>query len=475
MLHKNIPVAATYADILASKGIVLTLPPQSALSSLLTYSSPDHPKQTMSVQEFSEQIEFATTMTGATSEYDSAIETMVSELEPLVKDHIATARLVGAEAKSYAEKVAQYAAAYSPEDPSSDFNIVKDDFGPIFDDSSVLVNLHEAGSLVTSFNPKRLVHACRGYDAIQKMLMVGSERTNEALNSTIVQFGNDFLENIWDGLFCNVSDPNQPYTLSNIRRLPAGERCTVAYIGYLLAIHLYSEVPSDSIGTLNEFQKNCADLRDTLLSVTKTALAERENLIAQKTLVLSYNGHSKTVVVNGTLYREWIENGGSPNIILGALLSGGRAYSVNDIMANASTFMDQWVAYCAFHSSEADLKEVRNLRSLYTVVMVEQMSEVLPFEKDFREANRSHAENVIAETSKLVNASSLSDLRCFDDMALKLVAGLRFKYTPAKMILSEICEVTKNVEGVDIREAALVAACHYVALYLTGQIAVGRV
>lgn len=57
-------------------------------------------------------------------------------------------------------------------------------------------------------------------------------------------------------------------------------------------------------------------------------------------------------------------------------------------------------------------------------------------------------------------------------MALELVAGIRFDYTPAKMILTDIDQTLKSSPDVDVREAALVAAANYLALYLAGQISI---
>ena len=60
-------------------------------------------------------------------------------------------------------------------------------------------------------------------------------------------------------------------------------------------------------------------------------------------------------------------------------------------------------------------------------------------------------------------------------VCLELVAGIRFSYTPSLLILDNIDRILKESPDADVREAALVAACDYMALYLSGQISVHKV
>ena len=54
------------------------------------------------------------------------------------------------------------------------------------------------------------------------------------------------------------------------------------------------------------------------------------------------------------------------------------------------------------------------------------------------------------------------------------MAGIRFGYTCAKLILEDIDQTMKSTPEVDVREAALVAAANYVALYQSTQITAGK-
>lgn len=474
MLHKTIKTAIPYAQELEQSRIALGLPNSSHLAMMVSNSLFSSPDAEVPVSQFVQTVQNVTIVEGGVTEHERASEQLVNELVPLVQNHISIARQIGALSKDFAETVQKYVNATPSEDPTGNFNIVKDELGDLFDESSVLGDLENA-TTPKSFIGSMIASGPRDFETLLGYVTTGRAKIDQAIQSTIAQHDKNFLENIWYGLFNTGMGQTSPYTLNNLGYIPSGERLAVTYLGYLMAQRLYSEVSDDAVGALNVYQRNCADLRDHLLSLAGVALRERHNQITNKVVVLSFNPATRTVVVNGPIYREWLEQGGSPDTVLGCLLSDAGSYTADQLNNKQTTYINQWTSYCAFHNAEYDVRRVRFLRSIYMIALTESMTDIQPYEEAYRKENPGFAEFVLNEAQKMLDRSSLDSLCEIETVALNLIAGIRFSYTPAKMILESIDRTMKSTPNVDVREAALVAACGYIAQYLLTQITVSKI
>lgn len=474
MLHKTIQTAIPYAQELEQARIALGLPNSSHLAMMVSNSLFSNPDAEVPVSQFVQTVENVTIVEGGVTEHERVSEQLVNELAPLVQNHVSLSRQIGSLSKDFAETVQKYVNATPSEDPTGNFNIVKDELGDLFDESSVLSDLENA-STPKSFIGSMIASGPRDFETLLGYVTTGRAKIDQAIQSTVAQHDKNFLENIWYGLFNSGMGQNSPYALNNLGLIPSGERLAVTYLGYLMAQRLYSEVSDDAVGALNVYQRNCADLRDHLLSLAAVALRERHNQIKNKVVVLSFNPATRTVVVNGPIYREWLEQGGSPDTVLGCLLSDASSYTADQLNNKQTTYNNQWTSYCAFHNAEYDVRRVRFLRSIYMIALTESMTDIQPYEEAYRKENPGFAEFVLSEAQKMLDRSSLDSLCDIEMTTLNLIAGIRFSYTPAKMILESIDRTMKSTPNVDVREAALVAACGYIAQYLLTQITVSKI
>lgn len=111
-------------------------------------------------------------------------------------------------------------------------------------------------------------------------------------------------------------------------------------------------------------------------------------------------------------------------------------------------------------------------RGIYLTCFTEALGKIAPFEEAFRKARPTFAEQAVSSAESFLTQIGIDALDNVENTALHLTAGIRFDYTPAKGILKDIDDVTKSTPGVNVREAALVAACNYLALYLANQMAI---
>lgn len=474
MFSKTVQASIPFAKQLEENNIRLSLSSQSPLSVLMTNSSLDNPKTLMGTTEFIQQIDYATVLDGSLSEHESSMMVLVDELAPLVQNHIRMAREIGQQAIALADVVRGYVESGTMETATSQFNIKKDEMPALFSEASILALLQNTVALVPKAPESGICSGPRDFQTLVAYLVNGNERLDTKFKEILASFENGWLENIWYGVFSTGLAVASNYAVRNIQSLPSGERLCVAFISYVIAEKLFKETPKDALGSLGEFERNTADLRDAMLAVAQNALGERIYQNEHKIVALGYRPFENLVIVNGPIYREWLDNGGTPEMLLGSLISQDHAYSVEEFGERGDRFLKQWSGYCTFFNAEADVRCSSFLRSIYRACFTETMGNILPFEEAFRKSRPHFAEECIERSEKMLDGLGVNQLNDLHNVCLKLVAGLRFDYTPAYQILTDIDNAKKAAPEIDTREAALGAAAKYISLYLAEQTSVVR-
>lgn len=472
MFSKTLLQSIPYAQQLESKRIHLSIPAQSPLGALMSYSSADNPEAFEATEDFLTKVDNVTIMEGGLSEHDHFTATLVDELVPLVQSHIRVSREIGQMASELVNQVTGYVNSVPAKDASGEFNVVKDEVPSIFEEAAVLALIERASTAPVNQLYSNLCSGPRAFDDLLDYLVSGNSKLDDKVKEMVAGYPSAWLENIWYGLFAASVGLSSSINLTTFQTLPTGERLAAAYASYLIATKLLSDTPKDAMGSLGQFEAGVADLRDYMLIALKGALGEQEHQQANKVLAISYRKYDRSVIVNASVYREWLEAGGSPELLLGSLLSNNPAYTVDEFNQRGSEFQRQWGGFCAIHNAEADVRRSNFLRGIYLTCFSESLGKVAGFEEDFRKANPQFAEKAISKAETLLSNTGIQALGNVEAMALELVAGIRFDYTPAKMILTDIDQTLKSSPDVDVREAALVAAANYLALYLAGQISI---
>lgn len=477
MFSNSVATAIVYAKHLEEKKIRLSLTGQSHLGVLMSYSSPDNPQVIETEESFIDRISDVVINKGGTSEHEMAISTIVDELAPLVQGHIRVAKEIGQMAGELSESVKKYLEGVPTNDASGAFNIEKDELPSVYDEPYVQNMIEEVSFSSTPFPKNMFCTGPRDFDGVFNYLITGNQSLDEKIKELVSSYDKDFLEKIWYGFFSNmtIGRNSENYCLSGLRNLVVGERLAVSFIVLTIASKLLGNIPSDSIGSLSEFEDGLYKLKCNVLQVMKSGLDEYNYQLNNKVMVLAYRGYEKKVIVNGVVYREWLNNGGSPELILGSLLSKNSAYSISEFSEKPENFLRQWNAYCSLHNAESDLKRATFFRSIYLTCFTDSVCAIVPFEEQFRKNNLSFAESVIDRAEDFLRNASLSDLTDVLQICLELVAGIRFDYTPAKFILKDIDSTVKLTPDIDPREASLVATAKYISSYFSNILGVTKV
>lgn len=478
MLFKTLPMAIPFAQDLAEKGIQIAVPTNSDLSILLQHSVSDSPSAKTSVPDFIKAVENATVVGGQLTAYEGYKEALVRELVGPVKSHIRMSQEVGAMVIGMADTVRNFAQKTADSSATEKFRVVKDRLSEAFDNEQIRGSL--MGRNVAAGIPDfSLVTGVRTRDQILGLIAsTGNEKLDGSIIQLVEQFDNyQWVENVYYTFINNSSGFETGISPNYMDAVPPGERASTFLVAGLIASRFVENVPDDAIGSLQQFREKAATLRDYAFTRAALAVDDYNAVVSRKVLISAIRNSEEglSVYVNDTVYGEWLDNGGRPELVMAVALSRNTsATTVDEVTNKAEELTRVWNNYCAIHRSQESTRAAQILRSIYVSTFVAGMSEVQLFEEEYRKNNQHHAETAISEAQKWLETISIECLNDFDDTCLELLGRFRFPYLPAYEILKEINRIRKDSDDIPVREAALIAATKYVTRYQITQMSISR-
>ena len=163
-------------------------------------------------------------------------------------------------------------------------------------------------------------------------------------------------------------------------------------------------------------------------------------------------------------------------MVLGVLVTNASTYNSSAILADAEKLMKGWNSYVMFTASGENDRFIEALRHSYVNHFTQAMQTLRPEEEEYLTSKQMNKTDFIRRCVEAayekVQTLTQEQLRNVPDVALSLVAGIRFSYSSAYDIINDINQVyiaNPDLE-IDIREAALVASYKYLARFFSAQI-----
>lgn len=199
-------------------------------------------------------------------------------------------------------------------------------------------------------------------------------------------------------------------------------------------------------------------------------LKKVKSCIAANVLVLSYDTVGKTVLVNDALLSKFLADGGTMELILGALVQDAKIMDGNLLIQKKSELLRAWDLYIQMSDSKARNGLLGNFVSFVRDYMAASMNEPVGLEKDYFDGNPGHKEKVMAMVEEHLRQKALESIRDIPEFALQVVAGYRFYYTEAYRFLKAMNEANTANPNIDAGEAAGMAELDYLVRYLCGMV-----
>lgn len=467
--------ALSLAGKYAAIGMTVTAKPDTVVNDLVSKSIPPFPYTVdteESLRSFGDL--FSSTTKGTIEEptqHELTMDGLVRDLSKLVTSHISFAKnTVKPMVVNMATAINEYRQNNATKQPSAKFNIITLNFPELLRDSSFLDTLtpYQDKTILTPDLSFSL--AGKTTEEITAIMYTGHARTDKLIGEWLSAQDSNFVQTVWDSFFTKIVSKDI-ISFVDLEKVNAFDSCNYALGIYLIARKLFDQVEASDMN-LSAYKNTAVQIRDyagakLAASVKKVALFEQTKMLVLETQSAKY-----TAKVNGSVYREWIAAGGSPDVILGLIVSGKQLSSQSMIDASAVELKKQWESYCTFASTRENNNAIVYYREFLTNTFNSMLNDVEKTEAEYILKNPSFYSNAkkLAETT--IESIRLQDMDDVYGIALALVARCRYYYTSSYSILNDINEAAKVNPNVDVREAALLAAINYLSDYVACQLTI---
>ena len=295
-----------------------------------------------------------------------------------------------------------------------------------------------------------------------------------SLDKEVIEYLNgtdeDIIIKIYELLY---NYANSVWSLDEIRTTNGYTLFTIGVVGYLIGRRLYDEVDENVAMSLVEYQRQIAEIRDYCAGIIKNAVNLIDGYDRSRTVVVGINRNLKTIDVNDSLYKEWVENN-TEEAILGNLVSE-RVYSTFELITeNKDKLVEAWKNYKVYLDLRRTQDNDRAIRSFIANVVYQDITEdrLTDIEKEYLVVDSNYMVKAKQCVNDYVESLSANDMDNLPEVVLAAVAKCRFYFTAAYDILNGMHEVAKVNPDIDPREAALISVLYYVTDYFVGQVKV---
>lgn len=236
-------------------------------------------------------------------------------------------------------------------------------------------------------------------------------------------------------------------------------------------------IEGTSLGQVREDLENLAVLAAVKLKAFFIKFDRREK---NKRLIISYPPAGETltnrgrsaplqIVVDEELYRDFLDTGGSPDLLCGAYLVD-QEREVEQLMAKQSKYLDRWQKRVntirqTNEQAKFDILKRTIVNSLYKQLGEDfTQAEGVPFD---REAIMGAVQGYLSEVSPLVVNNPYPTV-------LHLVTCFVFQNKHAERFLLDMQEINKHNPELDMRHVAAQATLNYIMNWVRSQIVIGK-
>lgn len=278
------------------------------------------------------------------------------------------------------------------------------------------------------------------------------------------------LQTFWDSTLGNIGSKN-----SRLTDMKYNPLTNIKEIGLLIMLVSNIRNGSDLKLTLPEetVKNTLNDLYFELLNYAAIGLKDYYHAVDVNKLIQGRTGPTSIDVIKDT-YSKYLEEGGSPETILGFILSD--KISVEDlylssIKENEARYLELWKNKVTSDRYLAPSRNMEKYKTAYVITIRTFFKEVLP--DDMKEYAVLPEATVIELFLEMANAMNYSDLSNIGYVAKELFGKLIFPKTNYLRFANAVVEQQKINPDADIQTAATLAILDITLDWLLEQVEIG--
>ena len=475
MLSKEaLKAAMPLTEVLDGAGIYLTAIDQTPLSALVKATRSDdrfsgvHPSGETGYHIEVETIEYMANKKDdvlGVCAHDVAMDEIIEVATKAVQGHMLFAKTVVAPTvQALAERVMEALNAVTPSSLTGMEVVVRQVAKPL-ENPSLEASVRRFEEIASDSPALVLNLPDRTVAELTELMLTGTAGLDRDIKEWLAVKGESFLIDLWQGVFqqkpAELNEREVRVFADYVSHRLNGPDNALAI--YLLARTLVEEPLEGTQMPLAVYENAIVQIRDQAGLRVVYALNDIDR--NKKSGILVLDQTERTVTVNGSVYREWIEQGGENEVLFGNMLEQPSVITIHAIDEKKAHFLSQWNRHLALVATVESNRRFNRTKELLEKVFSAQLLEVTEGEEAVT-ANRETVLAMFREQLEVVREDELADLY---SLCLRLVCRSRFHRTDAERILSGIERIKRENPRIDVREAAAMSLIEYVAYWLTAQ------
>lgn len=488
MLSKtSCDVAINIADILISKGLKLVPKGNSIVQEL---SKPVKDRVVYSISEFkytgkdngylASLINYSTEGSYKNdvydpSEHDALIDGYIEDLTQVVSSHVRFSKeVVNKQVSIFTEKVTNQIQNFKYRDVHDFFSITYYRPSEVFFNQYLVDELQEYKSVKS---------ASKGNLNLGTLSTMQDFKLKEYLITGIEELDKEIVD--WVN---TVGEANLfSYIVNNVEEfsLPINKSLDYTLVNYLFYRNLSVKTDLNIAKSLTELRQESANSRDYF------ALSLAANLntyaIAVKNLQLftSDSNFNFSYLTQDTIkitileesFEAFAQEGGTIDMIFGYIASNSAVYdaTASDILTGKDKFLSIWNSVKNMYLVNINNNKLDTFKTVITTVFDMELSQMTPEEVEAGCSKPDFLNTTKELAYKYIDELELEDMSDIEDIALMLIAGIRFRFSSSYYLLNKIKNYLSLDEEMEPKQAALFASIDYMVKYLVDQVDIVKV
>lgn len=473
----------------------------STTATIKTAGDSQHGFTLESRDQFADSVNFTAANLEDESMHSLRIRAMADNIAPFVTGHVSFARNTVVPLISETEEaLTKFLGMVSVKPAESDFLITQGTLPALLSDESFMAmgleNFKDGSGNMNEWIDTQVNETPSSIDELSaNIINLGNDRLNKLVQDWLMKapyalikraYLANFVKNA-DTLDC-VDKHGRPtdephsfyedyrYNQYNSTSGRPYDSLNIALANYLIASWLCNN-PQKTDGDVslvdykNKMTNSCISSGNAVNTLVKRILLQIETNI----VVSEYNAYKKEIVVHGSVYRGWLENGGCPEALLGFLVTNNPIFNMTTLNDKKDQGLRAWESYLAIRNVDSQKAIKDSFTSFVRSHMYNSLQSLTDAEKNMGSSEISHREKAMKNVDEQIMHFSHRIMDDIPHLALHLVAKARFYFTSAYSILEEMTNVAKQNPDIDPREAASLAVIGYIAEYLDGQVTLNAI
>lgn len=302
---------------------------------------------------------------------------------------------------------------------------------------------------------------------IRALMQTGAASVDVAIAEHFAKKPEGYLAAAWKEIFCR--QPTDAVPADGLDAFIGGrDNVDTALMVFLVARRIWN-APMDGVNM------SAATYEDTMIRYrTQAGLRlchelERLDRDSQAGILIigteNVPGGLIKVKVNAAVYRDFLKQGGTNEVLLGNLLQPQKEVRVDALLEKKDLLEASWNRHYAYNKAFFDQKRLLNMRQAVVTEWEYLAQEYSP--EDFPLHERASSRAMVLKLSHELTPKSFDDL---NGLALRLACSARFYKTDAVQILSGMQRARENNPGIDATEAANISVTEYVCRWIAANI-----